>query len=93
MTNEHLPIEVDNEGETNVFNPHQGNFRIAPFDEQLIQYAIECEEQISDYPKKIVMTCCDQVKYIPKIWSKYPIIYNDSKEGNFTTYDHIRRLA
>jgi adenylosuccinate synthase len=93
MTNEHLPIEVDNEGETNVFNPNQGNFRIAPFDDQLIQYAIECEEQISDYPKKIVMTCCDQVKDIPKIWSKYPIIYNDSPEGNFTKYDHIRRLA
>lgn len=94
MTNEHLSVDVDNEGETNVFNQHQGNFRISPIDEKMINYAIECDDQISSFPKKVVMTCCDQVKEVPKLSIKYPIIYNDSPEGNFVSeYDKLRRLV
>lgn len=84
MTNESLQLTLkNNEKETNVFNKWQGEFRTAPLDHELISYAIECEELISSLPKKIVMTCCDQVDTVPQLKENYPIIYNNSEEGNF----------
>lgn len=63
------PIKLkNNENETNVNNTYQGEFRTSTLDLGLINYAIECEELISNnIPKKIVMTCCDQVEEIPKL--------------------------
>jgi adenylosuccinate synthase len=85
MTNENIPITVRNEGETNVQNTYQGEFKIAPFDEELVRYAIECEEMIASHtPRCIVMTCCDQVDRIPELSTHYPINYNYSPEGDFT---------
>jgi adenylosuccinate synthase len=84
MTNENVPIKlVNNEKETNILNKWQGEFRVAPLDKELINYAIECEELISDLPKNIIMTCCDQVEIIPGIDTPYQVIYNSSPEGNF----------
>lgn len=83
MTNEHLPLLLkNNESETNVLNEYQGDFRTSPIDEGLLKYAIECEESISDLPKNIVITCCDQVKEVPALSFQYPIMYNSSPEGN-----------
>lgn len=83
MTNEHLPLELkNNEQETNTFNKFQENFRTAPFDEDILKYAIECEETVSPgVPKVLVMTCCDQVKEIPVLNLKYPTIYSYSPES------------
>lgn len=81
MTNEGEPIElINNENETNKSHPFQGNFRISPLDIDLIKYAIECDDSINHFPKQIVMTCTDQVKNIPELDSKYPIIYSNSPE-------------
>lgn len=84
MTNEYIPLNLTgNSNETNVYNQFQENFRIAPLDQELINYAIECEEQVSkNIPKNIVMTCCDQVQEIPKLKVKYPIIYSSSPSGD-----------
>lgn len=84
MTNEHLPLSIiNNEAETNILNEYQGEFRMSSIDENLLKYAIECEECISDLPKKIVMTCLDQVGEAPNLNLRYPILYNSDPEGNW----------
>lgn len=67
MTGEPINLK-NNKEETNVTNTYQGNFRTSTLDLDLINYAIECENIISgNIPKKIIMTCCDQVDQIPEI--------------------------
>lgn len=93
MTNEGKRIELfNNENETNVYNEPQGHFRTSPLDNDLINYAVECDDSVCNLKKSIIMTCCDQVEQVPDINVKYPLIYNDSPEGNFVSYD-FRKLV
>lgn len=67
MTGKAIQLK-NNELETNVRNTYQGEFRTSTLDIDLINYAIECEGIISpNIPKKIIMTCCDQVDETPRI--------------------------
>jgi len=51
----------NNENETNIFNEHQGEFRIAHLNPQLLNYALECDSPYSVGRKKnLVVTCMDQ---------------------------------
>lgn len=94
MTNEDQSINlINNENETNKTNKYQGDFRVSKLDTDMINYAIECENSVSSLPKNIVMTCVDQVHDIPELITKYPILYNDSPEGNLVTYEKLRRLV
>lgn len=93
MTNENKSLTlINNNEETNVSHPFQGNFRTAPLDADLLRYAIECEESIEQFDKTIVMTCCDQVEEIPTPDLKYPVLYNFSPEGNFK-HEDVRNLV
>lgn len=64
MSNTDLIPELQNtEDETNVYNEHQGNFRISALDLDQIQYALQCEMQHSaEVKKNLIVTCLDQLK-------------------------------
>ena len=65
MTNADLPISYIkiNPNETNVDTGYQGTFRKSVLDLDLLKYALSCDKYYnSDWsPKKLVITCCDQV--------------------------------
>lgn len=53
----------NNELETNVSHDFQGNFRTAPLDPEMINYAIECDQinmPISGFRRCLMVTCNDQ---------------------------------
>ena len=51
----------NNEEETNVFNKHQGRFKIGPIDYSKLNYAIKVDKIHSwKYRKHLVVTCLDQ---------------------------------
>lgn len=62
MTNEEIaPMLVNNEQETNVTNQHQGKFRIGALDEDLLRYALACDDHFSSHCRKyLIVTCLDQ---------------------------------
>lgn len=78
-----MPIELSgNEMETNVTNTYQGHFRTSTLDHDLINYAIDCEETISkNIPKKVIMTCCDQVDIVPELDIDYNVIHLSNPES------------
>jgi adenylosuccinate synthase len=65
LINEELAEELvirNDEHESNVRQPFQGEFRRAPLDIEQLRYAIACEDQYSHGQEKyLVMTCMDQV--------------------------------
>ncbi len=65
MTNEDLPLyPVNNEEETNEFNEHQGEFRVAVLDLDRLLYAkVEGIDKVvpSSIRTNLVVTCTDQV--------------------------------
>ena len=75
---------INNENETNVRNTYQGEFRVADLDLDLLQYAIECEEntslKVNKLFRNIVITCCDQVEKLPSFYSSYDTIFGYSPE-------------
>lgn len=80
MTGEHhshLLNLKNTEGETNVTNPYQGEFRKAPLDLNLIMYALQCDNYFSKHviTKNIVFTCMDQV-------NKNDIVVNEDGYSN-----------
>jgi adenylosuccinate synthase len=64
LPGEDRPIElVNNTLETNVQHDFQGNFRKAPLDPDLINYAIECDQvnmPVSNFRRCLMVTCNDQ---------------------------------
>lgn len=64
MTNEDLKPElIINRQETNTFNQWQGHLRKGLMDIDLINYALDCDNNFThDCPKNIVVTCLDQIK-------------------------------
>jgi adenylosuccinate synthase len=65
MTNEDLEFNIiENIDETNVHNKWQGNFRRTILDLDLLKYAISCDMNTNQNPKrkKLVITCLDQVE-------------------------------
>ncbi len=65
MTNEQLPFDEElknTEKETNVTNEWQGNFRKSVLDLDLLNYALDCDNNYSSgFKKNLVITCIDQV--------------------------------
>ena len=63
MTNEALPISLTGmETERNISDEWQGEFRTAPLDINMLNYALACDYNFSSKLKKhLVLTCLDQV--------------------------------
>ena len=56
------PLELQNdEWETNVYNEHQGQFRKAPLDIELVCQAAHYDLMDNPNPRNLVITCCDQL--------------------------------
>lgn len=73
MPNEGQEISlINNENETNKSHKYQGEFRTAPHDVDLINYALTCDSNFSKGLKKnLVITCNDQYPIdIPELISK-----------------------
>jgi adenylosuccinate synthase len=55
---------INNEGETNVQNPWQGDFKITSHSVELLEYAVDCNLKQLQEAKKVkvnlFVTCCDQ---------------------------------
>lgn len=62
MPNE-IPLTLkNNENETNKSHAYQGEFRIAPLNADLLNYAFDCDNNFSSALKKnLVVTCLDQL--------------------------------
>lgn len=59
---------TNNQKETNIFNEHQGNFRVGPLDLDQVRYALGAENTASKgLPKNLILTCLDQLdeNYLP----------------------------
>jgi adenylosuccinate synthase len=55
-------ILKNNADETNRFNEHQGNFRTAPLNIDLLRYALACDGNFSSgLTKNLMLTCLDQL--------------------------------
>ena len=62
MTNTDKKFNIKNNPfETNVFNKFQGNFRKSMLDLDLIEYAINKEEDLTNYNLNLVITCLDHL--------------------------------
>ncbi|HYE53977.1 MAG TPA: adenylosuccinate synthetase [Chitinophagaceae bacterium] len=63
MTNEDMAFNlIENEQETNVFNPWQGNFRKSVLDLDLLKHAILSDSHYSGMASKsLIITCLDQL--------------------------------
>ncbi len=63
MTHEHVMLQlVNNENETNHYNEHQGVFRVSPLDVDLLNYALQCDDNYSHgLTKNLLITCVDQL--------------------------------
>lgn len=58
------PIDLKNDQwETNVYNAHQGQFRKAPLDLELVRQAAHYDWMDNPNPRKLVITCCDQLEH------------------------------
>lgn len=70
----------NNEHETNVKNEYQGEFRKAPMDIRMIDYALNCDNHYSKHinSKKIVITCCDQIDT-----NNMPVITDENEIQSF----------
>lgn len=82
MTNlNHQPALVNHEKETNVLNPHQGEFRKTILDLDLIDYALKCDNHFSSHLKKnLIITCVDQTGESIKVSYKNSILALPVKE-------------
>lgn len=61
MSNEHFVHIRNNENETNVPHEFQGKFRTGLLDLELLNYALDCDDNFSHGLKKnLVITCLDQ---------------------------------
>lgn len=76
----HMLNLKNTEGETNVNNLYQGEFRKAPLDLNLIKYALQCDNYFSKHvrTKNIVFTCMDQV-------NENDIVVNEDGDHNRLT--------
>ncbi len=63
MTHENAPLSlIHNENETNQYNEHQGSFRVSPLDVDLLNYALQCDDNYSyGLTKNLLITCVDQL--------------------------------
>jgi adenylosuccinate synthase len=64
MTHENVPLTlINNANETNVYNEHQGAFRVSPLNVDLLNYALHCDNNFSHGLKKnLLVTCVDQLE-------------------------------
>ena len=61
LPNEQILELKNNEAETNKSHKYQGEFRTAPLSPELINYALDCDNNYSSKLKKnLVITCVDQ---------------------------------
>lgn len=52
-----------NQYETNIYNDYQGSFKVNYLQKDLLQYAINCDENFSKNCKKnLIITCLDQIQ-------------------------------
>lgn len=71
---------VNNENETNKSHPYQGEFRTAKLSEEMLNYALDCDNIYSrGLNKNLVITCLDQ----------YPIDVDDLLSKLNTTFDNV----
>jgi len=62
------PIQLTNaQWETNVYNQYQGNFKKAPLDLELVQQAAHYDLFDNPNPRKLIITCCDQLQHSKEI--------------------------
>lgn len=53
---------INNQHETNQYNDFQGNFRKAPLNLPLLEYALACDANFSEgIEKNLILTCADQL--------------------------------
>lgn len=84
MTGEDKPLNlINNEGESNTINEHQGKFRTTRLDADLLKYAIQQDRKdMRDKPvQHLVITCMDQIKPNPIDSEKcYKLIRNNNTD-------------
>lgn len=57
-----LPALRNNEQETNRFNDHQGNFRTAPLNADLLRFAFQSDDSdAAGFNKSLLISCLDQI--------------------------------
>lgn len=57
-----LPTLRNNAQETNRFNDHQGNFRVAPLNADLLRFALQSDDSdAAGLNKSLLITCLDQI--------------------------------
>jgi adenylosuccinate synthase len=63
LSNENLNLDITpNPDETNRYNPWQGPLRMAPLDVDMLNYALQCDENYSgNVSKHLIITCMDQL--------------------------------
>lgn len=63
LSNENLPLDyTPNPNETNQYNPWQGHQRCSVLDIDMLNYALQCDQNYSgNLPKNLVVTCLDQL--------------------------------
>ena len=60
LTNENIPLEINNPHEHNISGNYQGEFRVAPLDVDLLKYAI-AKDGYRSGDRKLVVTCLDSM--------------------------------
>jgi len=87
-----IPDLINTENEINIDGGEQGIFRKSILDLDLIQYAIESDNNFSkDYKKTIVISCLDQIKNPDEI--KYTINSELNTSNLSTLKDKITKLT
>lgn len=92
LHNEQEIVLKNAEKETNVTHAFQGNFRKAPLDKEILNYAINCDSNfaVPTIEKNLVITCLDQhqidvrelLKFLPEFKNVY--ISNGDSHKNIT---------
>ncbi len=87
-------VILNNEMETNVQHEYQGKFRTAELNTELINYALECDNNFSKGKKKnLVITCTDQYpiiieEFLSKIKTKFDNVYYSSGDSLSKIYKY-----
>lgn len=94
MPNEtELPL-INNENETNKSHEYQGQFRTAKLDIELMNYALQCDNNFSKgLQKNLVITCMDQYEIdIHNLLSRLKIKFNSVYVSRGDSLENISRI-
>lgn len=88
----------NNQGETNKTHEYQGEFRTAPFNLELLIYALKCDFQYSEgFNRNLVITCLDQwdldVSQLRNDLLQQDIVFNEIYTSHGNTLQDIKLVS